>query len=486
MRKGRVLLIVCIMLLAVGCQKGDAGKENNGGSTLTESVATPEPSDAPEITPTAVPTEAVTPTVIPTETVTPMPTAEPSPTEAPTGVPEDIQESDEPEEMKIPLSARLGELPASIRKVFEEKGRFIYVETEYKNYALNNGNQYTIESFQPFVSEACEHPEEYMAEPDSFTIIDLDRDGKNEIIVLLTNTHAHTEYLILSDLDGTAHGYMMVYRGFVPLMTDGCAWGSNGATSGQLYRFTAFTADGYETETLAVEDYPYYEIAGKPVSEELFYAFCKEILVDSVLWAPCEKTCYSPDHTAWVKYSIDGTITLYYEDQVLDITEKFKRGRCYLYTTGSDGNGVYLSIQYKGEVAIGSDEFKRGGFSWDGYTTDDLEYTSADQRDPFYKYSLQGTFRLDDNDRIRIWQGDLVLDPEADVFLLHYYEAEDEEAYELAEGIYIQLYYPLYPTMGAFATRDGFMHLLQETKVDCFYHLNEDGLIDDIRGIYYP
>ncbi|MBO7353791.1 MAG: substrate-binding domain-containing protein [Lachnospiraceae bacterium] len=399
----------------------------------------------------------------------------------------EILKYDGTEILEIPLSERLAELPDSIRKIFESEGKFTYVETDYQFTSLSSGERYTIDSFQPYISESEEHPEEYNAVLESFTIIDLDRDGKNEIVCLITSVmHGLSDYLILSDVGGKAYGYVMVYRGFVPLMADGCAWGSSGATSGQLYRFTAFTVDGYETETLAVEDYPYYEIAGKPVSEELFYAFCKEILVDSVLWAPCEKTCYSPDHTAWVKYSIDGTITLYYEDQVLDITEKFKRGRCYLYTTGSDGNGVYLSIQYKGEVAIGSDEFKRGGFSWDGYTTDDLEYTSADQRDPFYKYSLQGTFRLDDNDRIRIWQGDLVLDPEADVFLLHYYEAEDEEAYELAEGIYIQLYYPLYPTMGAFATRDGFMHLLQETKVDCFYHLNEDGLIDDIRGIYYP
>ena len=131
MSKRVVLVMILIMLLAVGCQRSDERKENIGVSTPIESVAAPEPSDAPEITPTAVPTEAVTPTVVPTETVTPTPTAEPSPTEALTGVPEDIQESDEPEEMKIPLSARLGELPASIRKVFEEKGRFIYVETEY-------------------------------------------------------------------------------------------------------------------------------------------------------------------------------------------------------------------------------------------------------------------------------------------------------------------------------------------------------------------
>ena len=76
-----------IMLLAVGCQRGDERKENIGGSTPTEAVATPEPSDAPEITPTAVPTEAAVPTAIPTEAVTPTPTAPTMPAGADTGLP---------------------------------------------------------------------------------------------------------------------------------------------------------------------------------------------------------------------------------------------------------------------------------------------------------------------------------------------------------------------------------------------------------------
>ena len=76
-----------IMLLAVGCQRSDERKENIGGSTPTESVATPETSDVPEITPTAVPTETAVPTAIPTEAVTPTPTAPTMPTGADTGLP---------------------------------------------------------------------------------------------------------------------------------------------------------------------------------------------------------------------------------------------------------------------------------------------------------------------------------------------------------------------------------------------------------------
>ena len=200
----------------------------------------------------------------------------------------EILKYDGTEILEIPLSKRLAELPDSIRKVFESEGRFVYVETDYQFTSLSSGERYTIDSFQPYISESEEHPEEYNAVLESFTIIDLDRDGKNEIVCLITSVmHGLSDYLILSDVGGKAYGYVMVYRGFVPLMADGRAWGSSGATVGELYRFTAFTADGYETETLVREDDPYYEIAGTPVSAELFSAYMKETaLMDNVLWVP--------------------------------------------------------------------------------------------------------------------------------------------------------------------------------------------------------
>ncbi len=435
-----------------------------------------KPSTTPEPEPTAEP--------MPTKEITPEPTAEPTvePTTEPTPT-----EQPRPEILDIPLSKRLAEQPDSIRKVFESEGKFVYVETDYTNYSLTSGAQYTIESFQPYISESSEHPEEYTAVMEAFTIIDLDHDGKNEIVCLISSVmHGLAQYLILSDVDGRAYGYLMVYRGFVPLMADGRAWGSGGATSGRLYRFIAFTADGYETETLVKEDDPYYEIAGSQVSRELFHDFCIETFTtDSmVLWIPCDTVKLSPDNTAKVKYSNGGTITLYYEDQVIDITKAFRYGVCLAYLIDNAGNPMYVTIRYKGEIETGRDDFKSvSSFSEAGFFAED--YTTV--VDPYhdFKESLEGRFRIDEHNRIRIWRGELVL-CESDDWILKLYDAEDEKAYKLADNAFIWLFSPIRSTYGCFVTRDGFLHTIKDAAVDCYYHLNDKGQIDDIRGIYYP
>ena len=276
-----IFLCIAIVVTAAGlfgCNRQQTAIEAEPTEAVaepTKGIVTPEPS------PTAAPTQEITPSP------TPEPTEAPTPTEQP-----------EPE---IPLSMRLGELPDSVRKVFETEGEFVYIETDYEFASLSNGAKYTIESFQPYISEANEHPEEFTTAPESYAIIDLDRDGKNEIVCLISNVmHGLAEYLILSDVNGKAYGYVMVYRGFVPLLLDGSAWGSSGASVGEMYRFTAFTADGYETETLAREDDPYYEIAGSEVSAEQFHDFCIETFTpDSIVrWWPCDSDYCLLDHQA--------------------------------------------------------------------------------------------------------------------------------------------------------------------------------------------
>ena len=271
-----ILFGITLIIMAAGlfgCNKQQTVIDPEPTEAVTEptkEIATPEPSPTETLTQAATPSSAPSPT--------------PEPTAAPT-----LTEQPEPEIPEIPLSIRLGELPDSVRKIFESEGEFVYIETDYEFTSLSNGAKYTIESFQPFISEANEHPEEFTAAPESYAIIDLDRDGKNEIVCLISNVmHGLAEYLILSDIGGKAYGYVMVYRGFVPLLVDGSAWGSSGATVGEMYRFTAFTADGYETETLAREDVPYYEIAGSEVSAEQFHDFCIETFTpDSIVqWVP--------------------------------------------------------------------------------------------------------------------------------------------------------------------------------------------------------
>ena len=162
-----IFLCIAIVVTAAGlfgCNRQQTAIEAEPTEAVaepTKGIVTPEPS------PTAAPTQEITPSP------TPEPTEAPTPTEQP-----------EPE---IPLSMRLGELPDSVRKVFETEGEFVYIETDYEFASLSNGAKYTIESFQPYISEANEHPEEFTTAPESYAIIDLDRDGKNEIVCLISN-----------------------------------------------------------------------------------------------------------------------------------------------------------------------------------------------------------------------------------------------------------------------------------------------------------
>ncbi len=245
---------------------------------LTLAACTQKPTTA-EKTPTTSPT----PTVTLTPTDTPTPSETPTPTELP-----------QPEVSDLPLAERFGELPESVAQIFRENGKFVYADDNeyYLRYSLVRGAEYTIESFQPYISEQTEHPEEWTAVLDSFTIIDLDRDGKNEVVCYIKSVmHLRADYLILSDVDGKACGYIVPYRGFNPLLADGRVWSSGGAASSELYRFNEFTANGYVTETLAKSDIIYYdtadgyggselyyELAGGRVSEGLFDAFCDEVL----------------------------------------------------------------------------------------------------------------------------------------------------------------------------------------------------------------
>ena len=252
-----VLIMLVLMLTIFAC-----------GQKPTDVEVTPANTSAVDFTPTNTPTLKPTPTELP-----------------------------QPEVSDIPLTERFGELPESVAKIFRENGKFVYADdNEYHlRYSLVRGAEYTIESFQPYISEQTEHPEEWTAALDSFTIIDLDRDGKNELVCYIKSVmHLQADYLILSDVDGKAYGYIVAYRGFNPLLADGRVWSSGGHASIELYRFNEFTANGYVTETLAKSDIiyydtadgyggsePYYELAGSRATQEQVSIFCNEVRIHS-------------------------------------------------------------------------------------------------------------------------------------------------------------------------------------------------------------
>ena len=57
-----------------------------------------------------------------------------------------------------------------------------------------------------------------------------------------------------------------------------------------------------------------------------------------------------------VEYSDDGKVTLYFQDQVVDITDKFDDGYCYVNLKGKDSN-IYVTVKYKDGWATSSDKY---------------------------------------------------------------------------------------------------------------------------------
>lgn len=54
-----------------------------------------------------------------------------------------------------------------------------------------------------------------------------------------------------------------------------------------------------------------------------------------------------------VEYGEDGTALLYFQDQVVDITDKFENGYCYIHLNGKD-SGLYVTVKYQDGWATSS------------------------------------------------------------------------------------------------------------------------------------
>lgn len=54
-----------------------------------------------------------------------------------------------------------------------------------------------------------------------------------------------------------------------------------------------------------------------------------------------------------VEYSEDGTVLLFFQDQVVDITDRFENGYCYIFLKGKD-TSLYVTVKYKEGLATSS------------------------------------------------------------------------------------------------------------------------------------
>lgn len=57
-----------------------------------------------------------------------------------------------------------------------------------------------------------------------------------------------------------------------------------------------------------------------------------------------------------MEYEDDGSVWLYYKDQKLDITDRFKDGICYVKLTDGEET-LYLTVKYKNGFAMSKSKY---------------------------------------------------------------------------------------------------------------------------------
>ncbi len=133
-----------------------------------------------------------------------------------------------------------------------------------------------------------------------YTIIDLDKDGSDELVYCVSSDfHSDEYYMIFSVVDGSVYAYNIGFREFGTLMTDGTMDSESGASWCDIYEITDFTKDGYKTRILAKmrddyengdENYHSYYVRDKKVSYEEYQRYInEERSTKGVIWIATER-----------------------------------------------------------------------------------------------------------------------------------------------------------------------------------------------------
>ena len=106
-----------------------------------------------------------------------------------------------------------------------------------------------------------------------FMIVDMDGDGKEEIVLECDPGTTH----ILHYEDGEVYGYQFGVRAMQTISKDGIYDASDGAADNYFFRLAELNKDGYAEELLAELHGEHYEIGGKEVTCEEFLEYAAAI-----------------------------------------------------------------------------------------------------------------------------------------------------------------------------------------------------------------
>lgn len=136
----------------------------------------------------------------------------------------------------------------------------------FASYDVGGQEFYWDEYFFSFGGLTTDWKEMYWDDPMLFTIVDMNHDGKNEIIIYYAGIARMLHYE-----DGMVYVCQFLERSMSPIYLNGvfAAYGGSGSGYEAFHRFTELNKDGYRFETIAMtQNNDYYEIGGVSVSEE--------------------------------------------------------------------------------------------------------------------------------------------------------------------------------------------------------------------------
>lgn len=170
-------------------------------------------------------------------------------------------------------------------------------------------------------------------------------------------------------------------------------------------------------------------------------------------------------------FNDDGTVILYYQDQVIDLTDKFTDGICEIHVIGKP-RGIHITVDLSDQSTSACEDLPLTE------TTSDEVLARVEHR-PFPSYpdsELQaGAFRIDD-------EGNLLVRParfEGNQ-LVEYLGNEAKMKFAKDAFIY---YCPIEGYWGETTTLEFFRYYLTYHRTGCYYHLDGSGKIDYVRGI---
>lgn len=182
------------------------------------------------------------------------------------------------------------EISEAFRKILYENGPFFFaysVLTDEGSYLEKSVE--TIESccytnwITTQTSEGVEPLDKWLVYWDKYTVLDLDGDGKDELIYELSPGMS-AMFLIFHEEEEGVVAYPRDYRAMLKLTADGRISGSSGADDTDIYRIIGFDGDGIvEEEILCCVDEKYF-LEGKEIevakAEQYYNEFFEASEVD--------------------------------------------------------------------------------------------------------------------------------------------------------------------------------------------------------------